>query len=97
MENAIMNYTFTIIEDSQVPLAAGIETVSYMPVIAAIIAMAVVTGIVAYTVWFMSHKAYIMNLLGNTTESFANYYIRPGKLLQIEYELENSIADKYIA
>lgn len=97
MENEVMNYTFTIIEDTKVPLAASIQTVSYTPVILAILVMAVVTGIVAYSVWFISHKSYITNLTGMTNKELNLYYIHPGKLLRMEYEIENSIANKYIA
>ena len=97
MNNAITDYTFTVIEDNMIPLAATVDTVSYLPVILAVAVMGIIAIAVAYVVWFVSHRAYIANLTGNSNENMTSYFIHPGKLLQREYELENSIADQYIA
>lgn len=95
----ISDYTFVVIEDEMVPLAGNFNTgFNYMPVIIAVCVMAVVISLIAYTVWFLSHKSHIVALTGkNDSTSLFSLFIRPRRLMQLEYETENSIVNQYLA
>lgn len=95
----ISDYTFTIIEEEKVPLAASFDTgVDIMPIVVAVVVMALVVALIAYTVWFLSHKSHIVALTGNTDKkALFNLFIHPRRLIQLEYETENIIANQYLA
>lgn len=82
MGNQVVNYSFTIIEDGQVPLAGNFETVSYTPVVAVVALCLIVLAISAYTIWFLSHTVRISATLGSEKEVLAKYYFHPSKLIR---------------
>lgn len=82
MGNQVVNYSFTIIEDGQVPLAGNFETVSYTPVVAVVALCLIVLAISAYTIWFLSHTVRISATLGSGKEVFSKYYFHPAKLIR---------------
>lgn len=94
----VNNYTFTIIEDTKVPLAATFDSGLNVPVILAVVVMALFVSLLAYTAWFVSHQSHIRILSGNENEAeVLHYYAHPRRLLQREYEIENNIVHQYIA
>lgn len=98
MNNAILDYTFTVIEDNKVPLASSFETVNYVPVVLAVIAVMLLVSACVYVAWFLSHKSRILSLTGNKPDAKLGYYfIHPKEFLRFEYEIENDIVNKYIA
>lgn len=99
MNAMISDYTFTVIEENKVPLAATFDSgTSYAPVIVAVLLMAVFVSLLAYTIWFTSHKSHILTLTGEDNgNEIIHYFTHPIKLLQMEYEIENRIVDNYIA
>lgn len=95
----ISDYTLTIIEDNQVPLAASFDSgFSYLPVVVAVMTMIVFVAVIAYTLWFISHRSHILALTGRDGDAdVAQYFAHPRKLLQLEYEVENKIVEQFIA
>lgn len=88
MENRLTDYTFSIVEDGQVPLAGNFDSFNYMPVILIVASMLIMVAIVAYTVWVQSHLKRVVNLNGNANMPLADYYFHPRKLIRQEAELE---------
>lgn len=91
MGSQVTDYTFTIIEDGQVPLAGNFDTVNYSPVIAAVIFCLMLLVIVAYTMWYLSHSERIRIFANDSRDVFAKYYFHPAKLIRDERELEFSL------
>lgn len=98
MENAITNYSFTVIEDNMVPLSASFETVSVAPIIIAVVTVALLVAACIYVAWFASHKTHILSLTGKKPDARLGYYfVHPKEFLRMEYEIENNLVNKYIA
>lgn len=94
MKDRVADYTFTIIEDGQVPLAGDFSTFSYAPVIAVVVLALIAIALVAYTVWVIEHVKRVKNLNGNSNLAISEYYLHPFKLIRTEEELEyEAIAD----
>lgn len=91
MENKALDYTFTIIEDGQVPLAGNFDTFSYAPVVAIVIAVLAVLAIAAYTVWSVSRVKRLAQLTGENSDLTAKYYLRPASLLRDMKDAEYSV------
>jgi len=91
MGNQVTNYSFTIIEDGQVPLAGNFDTFNYAPVVAAVVLCLILLAIAAYTVWFISNSARVSAVIGSGKEVFTEYYFHPVKLVskvrELEYEM----------
>jgi len=56
MDNKVTDYTFTIIEDGQVPLAGNFDTVNYMPVVAMVVFCLILLAVASYTIWLLSRS-----------------------------------------
>lgn len=102
MENAISNYSLVVIEDEQVPLAAGFETASRYGnvfLVLAVVVMAVLVAFIAYTAWFNTHKSRIMSLVNSRRNNIDSvyYFIHPLRLLELEYEAEHNTVNQYFA
>lgn len=102
MGNAITDYSLVIIEDTQVPLAPTFSTgASNVPVIVAIVLMTVLVAIFAYTAWYISHRSRLMAIVSRTEEKSLDdglyLYTHPRRLLQLEYEIEHKIVNKFVA
>lgn len=94
--NNIAEYTFTIIEDGQVPLAGNFETYSFAPVIVVVALGLVLLGLIAYTLWIETRLSRISSLTGSFDIVNAKYFFHPGKLLRAVEELEYSLVSDSI-
>lgn len=96
MGNQIADYSFTIIEDGQVPLAGNFDTFNYSPVIAAVVMSLVLLAVIAYTFWFIAHSERIRVATADSKAVFAKYYFHPISLLRdirdFDYSLVNVTA-----
>lgn len=90
MGNQIADYTFTIIEDGQVPLAGNFETYSFAPVVLVVVLGLVMLAALAYALWFETHSIRVKALCGDAKTS---YFFNPAKLLREERELEYSLVE----
>lgn len=88
MENRVMDYSFTIIEDGQVPLAGNFDTFSYAPVIAVVVVALIALALVAYAVWVSSHVRRVRNLNGRRDTVMSSFFFHPLRLIRTEAELE---------
>jgi len=93
MNNAITDYTFTVIEDGQVPLAGEFNTFNYTPVFIAVIIAFLLVAAVIYAFWMMGHIKRVSYLSENSINA-KEYYFHPIKLLQLEHELEYEVVGK---
>ncbi|MDO4187860.1 MAG: hypothetical protein Q4D29_02620 [Lachnospiraceae bacterium] len=90
MGSQIADYTFTIIEDAQVPLAGNFETHSFAPVYLVVALGLLMLALLAYALWFETHSVRIKTLSGDAKTS---YFFHPAKLLREERELEYSLVE----
>ena len=93
MENQVMDYTFTIIEDGQVPLAGNFETFSFAPVIFVVALGIVLLAVIAYTLWIETHSFRLRDIRGSKAV-FAEYFFHPIKLIVDERETEYSLVEQ---
>lgn len=93
MNSQVMNYTFTIIEDNQVPLAGNFDTFSFAPVIAIVVLSLILLAALAYALWVESHSNRVKVLSGSSSSVSASYFFHPIKLLREEAELEYSLVN----
>lgn len=93
MENQVMDYTFTIIEDGQVPLAGNFETFNFAPVIFVVALGIVLLAVIAYTLWIETHSFRLRDIRGNKAV-FAEYFFHPIKLIVDERETEYSLVEQ---
>lgn len=94
MENAVSNYTFTIIEDGQVPLAGNFNTVSYTPVIMVVAVCLIAAALVGYAFWILAHSRRIVLRDGlSDTEVVIKYFFNPSGLLRDELAVEYALLE----
>lgn len=93
MENRVADYTFTIIEDGQVPLAGNFDTFSYAPVIMAVTAVLVLLAIAMYMMWIVSKARLIGNVIGDKAV-IVKYFFHPAKLIRDERDYEYSLLNE---
>lgn len=93
MNSQVANYTFTIIEDNQVPLAGNFDTYSFAPVVAIVVLSLVLLAVLAYALWVETHTNRVKVLSGNDNAAGAGYFFHPVKLLREESELEYSLVN----
>lgn len=87
MDNVITDYTFTVIEDGQVPLAGNFDTFNYTPlfIVVSIVLLAVVAF--NYLTWLLGHTKRASYLSGEDI-SIRSYFFHPLRLLEREREIE---------
>lgn len=93
MGSQVVDYTFTIIEDGQVPLAGNFETFSFTPVIAVVALGLVLLLALAYALWFETHSSRVKALSGDVRGFNAKYFFHPFKLIRDEADIEYSLAE----
>lgn len=94
MENSVANYTFTIIEDGQVPLAGNFDTVSYSPVVAVVVVCLILAALCGYVFWILAHSRVIaMKENTSATEVVSRYFFNPMGLLRDETATEYALLE----
>lgn len=96
MSNQVVDYTFTIIEDGQVPLAGNFDTFNYTPVIVTVVLGLIVLAVLAYSLWFETHRSRVKVLCSEVNLKARNFFFRPTELLRYESELEHAIVSTSI-
>lgn len=98
MENAVNNYTFTIIKDEAVPLAGNFDTVNYAPLVTAVVIGLLLVAVCSYVAWLVSHSRRLA-LYNNftTAEVVTKYFLCPAKLLRDELEVEYALAEAVLS
>lgn len=91
MGTQVADYTFTIIEDGQVPLAGNFDTFSFAPVIFTVVLGLVVIAVLAYSLWLETHSSRLRMLGNDENAIFTRYFFHPIKLLRDERDLEYSL------
>ncbi len=100
-----INYTFTVIEDGAVPMAAGPYSQSYF--VWALVGMLVITVALLlsmYIFWYTQHRKRVAYLKKDLNEQdmpdrtrgkpFSIFH--PRRLLELEEHLEESLAGRYL-
>lgn len=94
MGNSVANYSFTIIEDGQVPLAGSFDTVSYTPIVAIVVICLMIAALCGYVFWILAHSKRIA-MQGNMSvaEIVSNYFFNPLGLLRDETATEYALLE----
>jgi len=85
-----MNYSFTIIEDGQVPLAGDFSSFNFLPVVLVIAAVFIIIAMGVYISWISSHLHRIEFLSGENL-TIKEYLFHPIGLMRYEYEVEHEV------
>ena len=91
MGSQIADYTFTIIEDGQVPLAGNFDTFNYTPVVTVVVLGLILLAVFAYTLWFDVHTRRIRELCQDRDVVRAKYFFHPMQLIKDEMDIEYSL------
>ena len=90
-----MNYTFTVIEDGQVPLAGNFDTFNYTPLFAIVAIVLVAVVVFIYLAWLLGHAKRASYLSGEDI-SIRSYFFHPLRLLEREREIEYEASESVI-
>ena len=95
MDNVITNYTFTVIEDGQVPLAGNFDTFNYTPLFLVVSIVLLLVVVFFYFTWLLGHSKRASYLSGENI-SVISYFFHPVRLLEREREIEYEVSGRII-